>query len=64
MRWAVVVLRSDSLVQTQSVIAVNSQCICLYFNLRVRSLNFACNEFLFYTWADGGRGLIIQASVK
>ena len=65
-RWAVVVLRSDSFVQMQSVIvvSVNSQCICLYFNLRVRSLNFACNERLLYTWACGGRCPIIQVSIK
>lgn len=65
-RWAVVVLRADSFVRMQSVIvvSVDSQCKCLYFNLRNRSLNLAYNERLFYTWAGGGRGLIIQDSIK
>ena len=59
-------LRSDSFVQMQSIIvvSVNSQCKCLYFNMRIRSLNFACNERLFYTWAGEGRRLIIHASIK
>ena len=53
-------------IQMQSIIvvSVNSQCKCLYFNLRNRSLNLACNKRLFYTWAGGGRRLIIQASIK
>ena len=58
--------RSDSFVEMQSIIvfSVNSQCKCLFFNLPNRSLNFACSERLFYTWAGEGRRLIIQASIK